>query len=113
MKTRSWAAGLVTVILLSSVGMTLNVAASAQACEPIPNVTDNGCTGCTTTITLTCESLGADCLGCHYEVFASIACPPTVHVVTGDANIECGGKFERRFGGCGSGPAWGCRLLSV
>jgi len=84
--------------------------ASAQTCEAIGSYLNNGCeTSCQTTLSLTCESLGADCEGCCYEVWAAIMCPPgsgtSWHI---PGNLECGGGYERRFAGCGTGePAWG------
>lgn len=88
------------VLILSPQGV-------AQECEPNPSELDNGCAGCTTLIIFMCDTVGGECDGCEWQVTATISCGPTIQTTVGGADVECGGKYERRFGGCGSGPAWG------
>ena len=81
-------------------------------CDAEGSQLDLGCTGCSTFIMFSCDTItGEDpCLGCHYSLFASLTCVPTVKTWTGSSDVACSGKYERRFGGCGGpggGSAWG------
>ncbi|MCH7708799.1 MAG: hypothetical protein IH884_09925, partial [Myxococcales bacterium] len=76
-------------------------------CTGTGDIVNNGCPGCTTTITLACSDGAVDCQPCTYSWTASLSCPPVQQNGSGMGQVECGGKFERRFGGCGTGPAWG------
>ncbi|MCB9508315.1 MAG: hypothetical protein H6697_11710 [Myxococcales bacterium] len=101
-----WKLQVVAVIgVLAAVGTTAK--AYGQECEPNPTVIDNGCAGCSTNIDFMCETLGGECDGCSWTVNASITCtPPIIQTWVGGASLQCGDKYEYRFGGCGSG-AWG------
>lgn len=81
--------------------------AAGQVCAANAHVVDNGCAGCSTSIQYTCESIDDVCEGCQYQVTATITCFSGGQIWTGSAELECGGKYERRYGGCGAGPAWG------
>jgi hypothetical protein len=105
MSPKKAVAGLAAIAVLA-VGSPFGGPARAQGvCEATPTVTDHGCPGCQTDIVLVCDSVPGECEGCTYDVWASITCPPTIQVVTGQDELECGGKYERQFGGCGTGPA--------
>lgn len=103
---------LALVVLVSGVTAPgLTAAWDESQCEPDPHTQDNGCVGCTTSITLQCDSLGGSCLGCEYTFTGVLNCPPTPLVWPGIGDLECGDKITYRFGWCPSSGApfggWG------
>lgn len=106
------------VLIVTALTVTViasSLPAPAQSCKADPTEVDLGCSGCTTTIMLSCESLGEECEGCEWGFSASLTCFPVVQNWNATGELECGDKFEYRFGGCGTGGAvWGgvvCKCL--
>lgn len=98
---------LLSVCLLVVLGFTAGPASADQLCQADKAIIDIGCTGCSTTISMDCDSLPGDCEGCTWLLSASLTCGVEITTWFGGADIECGDKFSHRFGGCGSGGPWG------
>lgn len=101
---------LLTLFLTSSDLASTPLLVSEGACSASKQEVVVGCPGCySTTVFIMCDSVDGNCEGCAYTFYASLNCPgvpPIIEASSGD--LECDGKFEKRFGGCGiSGSAFG------